>query len=91
MPGKLEDFFTEFAFNFGAVAAYRFSEIGALELRLRDFVYTNYDRDRFSVSEPLLGAPDVPHPHPDKVYSDKKDTIHNIHFELGFSFTLGGR
>jgi hypothetical protein len=91
VPGQLKDSFAGLAFNFGGVAGVRFGETGAVELRVRDFVYTDFDREHFNISEPLLAASDVPHPRPDLLFSEKKSTIHNIHVELGFSFTLGGR
>jgi hypothetical protein len=68
---------------------YRFGQTGAIEFRLRDFIYTDFDRENFNVSEPLLAATDIPHPRED--IPEPKSTIHNINIELGFSFTLGGR
>lgn len=91
VPGQLKDSFGGLAFNFGGVLGLRFGEAGAVEFRVRDLVYTDFDRDHFNASEPLLAATDVPHPRPDLLFSEKKSTIHNIHLELGFSFTLGGR
>lgn len=87
-PSLPEDRFSGLAFSAGAVLGYAFSRAGAVELRIRDFIYTDFDREKFNVSEPLLAVTDVPHPNPNP--PPPEDTIHNLHFEVGFSFTLGG-
>jgi len=88
LVNEREDSFSNLAWNLGGSAGYRFGRTGAIEVRVRDFIYTDFDRDRFSVSEPLLSAPNVPEPSEGK--PEPKSTIHNIILELGFSFTLGG-
>lgn len=88
IANQRKDSFSDLAWSIGGSVGYRFGRTGAVELRLRDFIYTGFDRDKLSVSEPLLSAPDVPHPRED--IPEAKSTIHNINVELGFSFTLGG-
>jgi hypothetical protein len=88
VPGTIDDKVTGLAWNIGAMVGYRFGRTGSVEFRVRDFIYTDFDRDKFAVSEPLLGAPDIPHPAEN--LPEKKATIHNIQLQLGFSFTVGG-
>lgn len=89
VPGALKDSFAGLALSFGGIVGLGLGETGAVEVRVRDFVYTDFDREDFNLSEPLLAAPDVPHPRPNPPAPES--TIHNIHIEVGFSFTLGGR
>ncbi len=90
VPGQLKDSFGDLSYNIGGAVGFVFGAAGAVEFRIRDFIYTDYDRDSFNLSEPLLAATDVPHPRPDLLFSEKKSTIHNLRLELGFSFTFGG-
>ncbi len=89
VPGTLKDSTTDLEFVLGGAVGYRFGGSGAIELRVRDFIYTGYDRNDFSVSEPLLSAPTIPQPSEGK--PEPKDTIHNIQIQLAFAFNLGGR
>jgi hypothetical protein len=89
IAGQRKDKFSGLAYNIGGAVGYRFGRTGAVEVRLRDFIYTDWDREQLNVSEPLLAATDIPHPRTD--LPEPKSTIHNINIELGFSFTLGGR
>lgn len=88
VPGQLKDSFSGLEFVIGAGIAYSFGETGSIELRARDFIFTDFDRERFNVSEPLLSAPSIPHPREN--IPEPESTIHNIHLELAFSFILGG-
>lgn len=88
--GRHEDHFTSWAFVVGASAGYTFGGSGAVELKVRDFIYTDFDREKFNLSEPLLGVGSIPTPQDVHDLPEPKSTIHNIHIELAFAFTLGG-
>jgi hypothetical protein len=89
VPGTLEDSHTGLELLIGGAVGYRFGGAGAIELRVRDFIYTDFDREVFNVSEPLLAEPTIPQPSEGR--PEPKSTIHNIHLELAFAFNLGGR
>lgn len=89
LPGELSDSFGDWSFQFGGSVGYALGGTGVVELRVRDFVYGDFDRERFNVSEPLLSAQGIPHPNPNP--PPPESTIHNLRFEFGFRFTLGGR
>lgn len=61
---------------------------GALSMQARDVVYTDYERDLLNVSQPLFGGSAIPHPNAD--IEEAKSTIHNLRYEVGFNFRLGG-
>jgi opacity protein-like surface antigen len=62
---------------------------GSIGLRLdvRDEVYTGFDREVFSVVDPLYIDRTMPHPNPD--IPEAKSTVHNLRFSLAFSFVPG--
>ena len=61
---------------------------GALRVQARDVVYTDFERDLLSLADPLLSGTAIPHPNPD--VPDAETTIHNLRYEIGFNFHLGG-
>lgn len=91
IPNEDYDSFGGLEYLVGGSIGYHFGESGAIRLQVRDVIYTDFDRNRFDVSEPLLGARNVPHPHQELLDSENKDTIHNIRFNVGFTFFPGGR
>lgn len=88
VPGTLEDEFSGTQFQIGGGIGFAVAGNKGIRLEVRDFIYTGYDREWFNLSDPLLGATNVPHPRPNP--PEAKSTIHNIRVQLGFSFVPGG-
>lgn len=91
IPNQDDDTFSGMEYMVGGSVGYNFGESGVIRLQVRDMIYTDYDRNRFDVSEPLLSARNVPHPNPDLLAAESKDTVHSIRLNLGFTFFPGGR
>lgn len=66
-----------------------YSTGGGIGLRLdvRDEIYTSFDREIFSVVDPLFIDRTMPHPNPN--IPEAKSTVHNIRLSLAFSFVPG--
>jgi hypothetical protein len=76
------------SFMVGAGAAVQVGRSGGLRLQVRDFIYTDYDRNVLDMSEPLLSAEAIPHPR--EHFPEPKSTIHNLRYEVGFFFRPRG-
>ncbi|MFO7261497.1 MAG: outer membrane beta-barrel protein [bacterium] len=64
----------------------QYSSGGGVGLRLdvRDEIFTGFDREIFSVVDPLYIDRTMPHPNPS--IPEAKSTVHNIRVSLAFSF-----
>lgn len=91
VPNEDYDSFGGLEYMLGGSVGYNFGESGAIRVQVRDMVYTDFDRNQFDVSEPLLAARNVPHPNQDLLDSENNSTIHNIRLNVGFTFFPGGR
>lgn len=76
-----------FSLTFGAGASYALSPSAGITLEVRDFVFLDYDRDWFNLSDPLFAEPRFPQPGGEP--PAKEDTIHNLRFTVGFSYIPG--
>lgn len=67
----------------------QYSSGGGVGLRLdvRDEVYSGFDREVFSVVDPLFMDRTMPHPNPN--IPEPKSTVHNFRVSLAFSFVPG--
>lgn len=67
----------------------QYSSGGGVGLRLdvRDEIYSGFDREIFSVVDPLYMDRTMPHPNPN--IPEAKSTVHNIRVSLAFSFVPG--
>lgn len=87
VAGGNEDF-ANLGFSVGGGLDIRIGETTGIRLEARDFVFTNFERERlYPVREAERPArfPDVlPVPEP------FEGSVHNLHFALGFTFTPGG-
>ncbi len=75
------------SFNLGVGAMYTISGGAGIIVELRDVVLTDYDRDWFNLSDPLLSEPRFPEPGGEP--PAKESTIHNLRFSLGFTYVPG--
>lgn len=87
VPGTVERMFSGREYTVGAGAEWGLTGNTGLRLEVRDFIYTNYDRDRFNLSDPLLREENLPHPRLE--LPAKKSTIHSLRYAIGFTFVPG--
>lgn len=62
VPGTMDRFFYEPEYTFGGSLDITLGQTAGFRLELRDLVYTDFDRDRFSLSDPLFREENLPHP-----------------------------
>lgn len=85
------DTFGGMEYMVGGAVGMNFGESGTIRLQVRDMIYTDFDRNRFDLSEPLLAARNMPHPHQELLDSENKSTTHNLRAQIGLTFYPGGR
>lgn len=83
------DAFTGFTFNVGGGVDIRVSERAGFRLEVRDFVYTDWEREKLNVVDPALRDDRFPEQHgnpPSPECSTQACTMHNIQLNLSFVF-----
>ncbi|MFN2398038.1 MAG: outer membrane beta-barrel protein [Gemmatimonadaceae bacterium] len=77
--------FSKLSATAGVGVNYRVSEGAGLQLDVRDFIFTDYDRDQLNPAAARFANIRFPEDVP--VPPAAKKTVHNLMFSLGFSFT----
>jgi hypothetical protein len=88
IPGEQVKRMTGRSYLVGGGVSMALGRTGGVRLQVRDFIYTGYDREVLSLSEPLLAAENIPHPRSD--VPEPRSTIHSLRYELSFSFNPRG-
>lgn len=86
-PGTFDRFFYEPEYTFGGSLDIALGQNAGFRVEVRDLVYADFDRDRFNLSDPLFREENLPHPRLE--LPEKKDTIHNLRYTVGFTFVPG--
>jgi hypothetical protein len=76
-------------FNAGAGLGIAAGRSAAVGVRVDDVILTRFDRERFSLSDPLLRVDLFPNPEPPP--PQPKSTVHNVRFSVLFSYVPGAR
>jgi hypothetical protein len=81
--------FGRMSMNFGGGLDLRLAENSGIVLEVRDLIFTKYQRERLRPSDARFAVIQFPEDFPTP--PDTKETVHNIVFNIGFSFTPMGR
>ena len=76
-------------FSAGAGIGVMAGRSAAVGVRVDDLILTRFDRERFSLSDPLLRVDLFPNPDPPPPAA--KRTVHNVRFSVLFSYVPGAR
>ena len=71
--------------NFGGGVAVQLSSNAGIHFDVRDQIFTKYDRERLRASESRFAETRFPEEF--VIPPAPKETLHNIQFSIGFSFT----